>query len=120
MCSEGNEPKTVKYNISEREQWSRSTLGYAKAFSRQYASEVRVDFVLPCNTRERCRHQQFRCNQLISCYLPILNESLLSKNLELIYCVQILPHMELLDAEIFNGDVHPLFLKAVYDGLSRT
>lgn len=28
------------YNIGEKEQWCLSTLGYVKAFSRQYASEV--------------------------------------------------------------------------------
>lgn len=28
------------YSVTEREQWCLSTLGYVKAFSRQYASEV--------------------------------------------------------------------------------
>lgn len=28
------------YNVGEKEQWCLSTLGYLKAFSRQYASEV--------------------------------------------------------------------------------
>lgn len=30
------------YNVGEKEQWCLSTLGYVKAFSRQYASEVRT------------------------------------------------------------------------------
>lgn len=30
------------YNIGEKEQWCLTTLGYVKAFSRQYASEVRL------------------------------------------------------------------------------
>ncbi|KAM1126227.1 hypothetical protein ACFX2B_040936 [Malus domestica] len=28
------------YNVGEKEQWCLSTLGYLKAFSRQYASEI--------------------------------------------------------------------------------
>jgi len=28
------------YNIGEQEQWCLTTLGYVKAFSRQYATEV--------------------------------------------------------------------------------
>lgn len=30
------------YNIGEKEQWCLTTLGYVKAFSRQYASEVNI------------------------------------------------------------------------------
>lgn len=30
------------YNVGEKEQWCLSTLGYLKAFSRQYASEVNI------------------------------------------------------------------------------
>ncbi|PON42191.1 Nuclear cap-binding protein subunit [Parasponia andersonii] len=34
------EKKSNVYNIGEKEQWCLSTLGYLKAFSRQYASEI--------------------------------------------------------------------------------
>ncbi|KAL4325107.1 hypothetical protein GQ457_11G018930 [Hibiscus cannabinus] len=61
---------TNTYNVREKEQWCLSTLGYVKAFSRQYASEI-------------------------------------------------WPHIEKLDAEVFTGDAHPLFRKAVYSGLRR-
>jgi hypothetical protein len=30
------------YNVGEKEQWCLSTLGYVKAFARQYASEVNL------------------------------------------------------------------------------
>ncbi|KAK8543379.1 hypothetical protein V6N13_136109 [Hibiscus sabdariffa] len=61
---------TNTYNVREKEQWCLSTLGYVKAFSRQYASEI-------------------------------------------------WPHIEKLDVEVFTGDAHPLFRKAVYSGLRR-
>lgn len=32
--------RNVEYAVGEKEQWCLSTLGYVKAFSRQYASEV--------------------------------------------------------------------------------
>lgn len=59
------------YSLGDREQWCRSTLGYVKAFSRQYASEV--------------------------------------------WC-----HAEVLDADVFSGNVHPLLKKAVFIGLGRS
>lgn len=58
------------YNVGEKEQWCLSTLGYVKAFARQYASEIWA-------------------------------------------------HIEKLDADVFTENVHPLFKKAVYSGLSR-
>lgn len=36
------------------------------------------------------------------------------------YAKEIWPHMEVLDAEIFTEEIHPLFRKAAYDGLCRT
>ncbi|KAL8214106.1 hypothetical protein R6Q57_003559 [Mikania cordata] len=36
----GNSKRNVGYAIGEKEQWCLSTLGYVKAFSRQYASEI--------------------------------------------------------------------------------
>lgn len=39
--SDSNGGRTVTgYNVGEKEQWCLSTLGYVKAFSRQYASEI--------------------------------------------------------------------------------
>ncbi|KAJ6309993.1 hypothetical protein OIU76_014855 [Salix suchowensis] len=58
------------YNVGEKEQWCLSTLGYVKAFARQYASEIWA-------------------------------------------------HIEKLDADVLTENVHPLFKKAVYSGLSR-
>ncbi|CAK7331146.1 unnamed protein product [Dovyalis caffra] len=58
------------YNVGEKEQWCLSTLGYVKAFARQYASEIWA-------------------------------------------------HIEKLDADVFTENVHPLFKKAFYSGLSR-
>lgn len=41
VCSESNGGKMVNgYNVGEKEQWCLTTLGYVKAFTRQYASEV--------------------------------------------------------------------------------
>ena len=41
FCSQTNGGKeNIGYNVGEKEQWCLSTLGYVKAFSRQYASEV--------------------------------------------------------------------------------
>ena len=41
FCSQTNGGKANNgYNVGEKEQWCLSTLGYVKAFSRQYASEV--------------------------------------------------------------------------------
>lgn len=34
-------------------------------------------------------------------------------------CLQIWAHIEKLDADVFTENVHPLFKKAVYSGLSR-
>ncbi|OAY71128.1 Nuclear cap-binding protein subunit 1 [Ananas comosus] len=59
-----------QYNIGEREQWCLTTLGYLKAFSRQYASEI-------------------------------------------------WPHVEVLDSDVFAGDIYPLIRRAVYSGLCR-
>ncbi|KAG6682662.1 hypothetical protein I3842_13G154200 [Carya illinoinensis] len=38
--SNGGRTSSDGYNIGEKEQWCLSTLGYVKAFSRQYASEI--------------------------------------------------------------------------------
>ncbi|XP_050236758.1 nuclear cap-binding protein subunit 1 isoform X2 [Mercurialis annua] len=67
--SNGDKSSNI-YSIGEKEQWCLSTLGYVKAFSRQYASEI-------------------------------------------------WPLIEKLDAEVLTENAHPLFLKAVYDGLCR-
>ncbi|CAL5402425.1 unnamed protein product [Camellia sinensis] len=39
--SHSNGERANGYNVGEKEQWCLSTLGYVKAFSRQYASEIR-------------------------------------------------------------------------------
>ncbi|CAL9751894.1 unnamed protein product [Musa acuminata subsp. burmannicoides] len=65
------EKVTHRYSIKEQDQWCLCTLGYVKAFSRQYATEV-------------------------------------------------WPHLETLEAEVFGGDIHPLFRKAVFAGLCRS
>ncbi|KAG0488125.1 hypothetical protein HPP92_006936 [Vanilla planifolia] len=36
------------------------------------------------------------------------------------YAAEIWPHVEILDAEVFTEDIHPLYRKAVYDGLCRS
>ncbi|PKA60876.1 Nuclear cap-binding protein subunit 1 [Apostasia shenzhenica] len=36
------------------------------------------------------------------------------------YAKEIWPHIEVLDAEVFNEEIHPLFRKAAYDGLCRS
>ncbi|KAG0489794.1 hypothetical protein HPP92_006657 [Vanilla planifolia] len=36
------------------------------------------------------------------------------------YAAEIWPHIEILDAEVFTEDIHPLYRKAVYDGLCRS
>lgn len=65
------EKVTHRYSLKEQDQWCLCTLGYVKAFSRQYATEV-------------------------------------------------WPHLETLEAEVFGGDIHPLFRKAVFAGLCRS
>nr|CAD1833320.1 unnamed protein product [Ananas comosus var. bracteatus] len=68
--SQANGEGVKQYNIGEREQWCLTTLGYLKAFSRQYASEI-------------------------------------------------WPHVEVLDSDVFAGDIYPLIRRAVYSGLCR-
>lgn len=47
MYSQTNgEKKGGAYNVGEKEQWCIITLGYVKAFSRQYAAEVLFDSLL--------------------------------------------------------------------------
>ncbi|WOK93579.1 ABH1 [Canna indica] len=62
---------TQRYNVREQDQWCLCTLGYVKAFSRQYATEI-------------------------------------------------WPHIETLEAEVFDGNTHLLLKKAAFAGLCRS
>ncbi|KAL8205594.1 hypothetical protein R6Q57_009145 [Mikania cordata] len=46
----GNSKRNVGYAVGEKEQWCLSTLGYVKAFSRQYASERRRSSNRKCSS----------------------------------------------------------------------
>ncbi|RVX20117.1 hypothetical protein CK203_004570 [Vitis vinifera] len=109
FCSQTNGGKANNgYNVGEKEQWCLSTLGYVKAFSRQYASEVALIHAMAVKMLiESARTTRIYDLTFFSLYAFVICEW------------QIWLHIEKLDAEVLTEDVHPLFRKAVYAGLRR-
>ncbi|KAG8386641.1 hypothetical protein BUALT_Bualt03G0169800 [Buddleja alternifolia] len=80
------------YNVGEKEQWCLTTLGYVKAFTRQYASETNV----------------------VGWSLRVVIYFMAAQGF---LCFVIWPLVEKIDAEVLTDDVHPLLRKAIYSGL---